>query len=166
MVRSIRQHTSAYVRPHTSAYASIRQIRVLTPEDDAALAGRVPTSRAASARSYVRIRQDTSAFVRIRQDTSGFVRIRQDSSGFVRIRQDTSGYVSIRKCCRYLLAQAPPQQLHADAPSTRRGRERCRFFTSAYVSIRQHTSVLPLHSSCMPMRRQRGAGESAAVFSL
>jgi hypothetical protein len=88
---SIRQHTSAYVRPRA------RQRPALCTQP-------------AHTSAYVSIRQHTSAYVSIRQaasspetgsmhTTCAHVSIRQHTSAYVSIRQHTSAYVSIRQQC-------------------------------------------------------------------
>ena len=138
LVRSIRQNMSEYVsiRQRCSAatrvtwcaaYVSIRQ--------HTSAYGRVTKSRTARARSYVSIRQHSSAYGRVTKSRAASAR------SYVSIRQHTSAYVSIRQCCRYLLTQTPPQQLPADAPSTRRGRERCRFVFLKKLRLRDTYKV-------------------------
>jgi hypothetical protein len=98
------------------------------------------------------IRRHTSAYVSIRQQTSADVSIRQHTSADVSRRQQTSADVSIRCVRRFVdehkhapkaLAQAIRECFHACA------------FTSAYVSIRQHTSAyvsIRQHPKCWRRR--------------
>jgi hypothetical protein len=92
--------------------------------------------------AYVSIRQHTSAYVSIRQPS--LLHIASPTAFFttckdVSIRQHTSAYVSIRQRC-------PSSLLHtasATAFFTTCGDQH----TSAYVSIRQHTSLLHIASA-------------------
>jgi hypothetical protein len=130
-MRSIRQHTSAYItrrarrcrsrphtsayvriRPHTSAYVSYVSIRQLT-----SLASDAPRSPVPQPSPSVSIRQHTSAYVSIRQHTSAYD---QHTSAYVSIRQHTSAYDTCIRCAALVRAAAIP----------------IRQDTSGYVSIR------------------------------
>jgi hypothetical protein len=99
------------IRPHTSAYVSIRQ--PCMPAAIASLSVLRSCIRPHTS-AYVSIRQHTSAYVSIRQHTSAYVsvpapaksqaphtsayvRIRPHTSAYVRIRQHMAAYVSIRQ---------------------------------------------------------------------
>jgi hypothetical protein len=131
--QAARGASAAYVsiRQHTSAYVSIRQ--------------RITCARSQAER--VSIRQHTSAYVSIRQHTSAYVSV----CGY--LREEPGGEMGVSVCgggCLLLvliLITAASAVLPRGTPAfyTTASAAACRqWCTSAYVSIRQHTSAYAL----------------------
>jgi hypothetical protein len=106
-------------------------------------------SRAAAATPPYVMSQHTSAYVGIRRHTSAYVGVRQHMSAYVSIRQHTFVSGSTRVPSRAAAATPPPHPAPSSPPLTlpsssfehRRPMRRRDVHTSAYVSIRQHTSA-------------------------
>ena len=88
------QHQSAYVsiRPHTSAYASVRHLSI-----SRAWGASVTKSGWSSSANSCSIPCHTSAYVGIRQHTSAYVSIRQHTSAYVSIREHTSVHLAVAR---------------------------------------------------------------------
>jgi hypothetical protein len=82
----IRQHTSASMRPRTSAYVSIRS------QHTSAYAAYVSWGGAGRGYGAAPRLPHASAYISIRQHGSTYVSIRQHTSAYVSIRQHTSAY--------------------------------------------------------------------------
>ncbi len=91
----------------------------------------------------------------VRQHTSAYVSIRQHTSAYVSTRQHTSAYVSIQRLIRTLcviidehrhndgasMFQEVAPHSHGPVPHRQLLARKEAEYTSAYVSIRQHTSA-------------------------
>jgi hypothetical protein len=129
-----RAHTSAYVsiRQHTSAYVSIRQHKSAYVSFLPGRCRRVCRAHAPRARAGTRP-MHTSACVSIRQHTSAYVSIRQHTPRAQEpVRALVVQYLSL--VVKYLSQPSSriSEEYAAHTPCAH---------TSAYVSIRQHTSA-------------------------
>jgi hypothetical protein len=158
-IRSVRQHTSAYVsiRQHTSAHLQREILSRLLLRCQylyfcTSTASNVRGSTKSSTRLCIHGAAAQRADRRIHVVTAGcrrqehlpYVSIRQHTSAYVSIRQHTSAYVSIRQAVAPTATPATRTSAHV---STRQ-------HTSAHVSTRQHT---PAYASIRP-RRQNAPG--------